>query len=169
VFGLSPIPEVATSEQLGLRPAMTLLGRVANVKRVPAGQGVSYWHTYTTSRSTKVALVPLGYADGRPWNAGNGGPVQLAGKRYQVAGRVCMDQIIIDLANPADQLDGDDADLVDVQAGDVAVLFGGDPGQPTAQDWADVAGTISYEIVTRIGPRVPRIYVGTAGTEVDHG
>jgi alanine racemase len=168
VFGLSPIPEVATSEKLGLRPAMTLLGRVANVKRVPAGQGISYWHTYTTSRSTKVALVPLGYADGLPWNAGNGGPVQLAGKRYQVAGRVCMDQIIVDLAN---QVDGEapESDLVDVQAGDVAVLFGGAPGQPTAQDWADVAGTISYEIVTRIGPRVPRIYVGTAGTDTDHG
>ena len=77
-----------------------------------------------------------------------------------------MDQFVIDLANQPDGVDpGALGGLADVQPGDVAVLFGGAPGAPTAQDWADAAGTISYEIVSRIGPRVPRIYVGTAGTD----
>jgi len=165
VFGLSPIPELASAAELGLRPAMTLLGRVANVKRVQAGQGVSYGHTYTTSRPTTVVLLPIGYADGLPRHASNNGPVQLGGQRHRIAGRVCMDQFVIDLANQPDGEDpGDHAALADVQAGDVAVLFGGAPGQPTAQDWAEAAGTISYEIVTRIGPRIPRIYSGG-----DHG
>jgi alanine racemase len=96
-----------------------------------------------------VGLVPLGYADGVPRNAGNVGPVLAAGRRRVVAGRVCMDQLVLDL--------GDDP----AAAGDEVVLFGpGDAGEPTAQDWADATGTISYEIVTRIGARVPRRYVG---------
>ena len=175
IFGLSPFPQLASSAELGLRPAMTLLARVANVKSVPAGEGVSYWHTYTTTRPTRLALLPLGYGDGLPRQAGNTGPVEIGGRRHRVAGQICMDQIVVDLSERTD--DGTD-ELADVQPGDVAVLFGGDPGQPTAQEWADLVGTISYEIVTRIGPRVPRIYVGTAGTagyvgtagtEHDHG
>jgi alanine racemase len=170
VYGLSPVPERAGSADLGLRPAMSLLSRVALVKRVGAGEGVSYGHTYTTSRPTTAVLLPIGYGDGLPRHAGNNGPVQLGGRRHRIAGRVCMDQFVIDLANQPDGLDPRDTEaLADVQPGDVAVLFGGAPGQPTAQDWAEAAGTISYEIVTRIGPRVPRIYVGTAGTEHDHG
>ena len=165
VYGLSPVPDLATSAELGLRPAMTLLGRVAHVKHVAAGQGISYGHTYTTRRPTTVALLPIGYADGLPRHAGDGGPVQLVGQRHRIAGRVCMDQFVIDLANQPDGVDLDDAaELADVQPGDVAVLFGGAPGQPTAQDWAEAAGTISHEIVSRLGPRIPRIYVGTAGT-----
>jgi alanine racemase len=152
VYGLSPIPELASARELGLRPAMTLLGRVAQVKALPAGHGISYGHAYTTSRPTRVALIPLGYADGLPRHAGNAGPVQLAGSRHVIAGRVCMDQVVVDL------MDG--TPDAAVSEGDVAVLFGtGDDGGPTAQDWADAAGTISYEIVTRIGPRVPRIHV----------
>jgi alanine racemase len=149
VYGLSPVPHLATAAELGLRPAMTLLGRVALVKRVPAGSGVSYGHEHTTSGPSWLALLPLGYADGLPRHAGGTGPVQLAGRRYRVAGRVCMDQVVVDLG------DGDP----EVVAGDVAVLFGdGQDGSPTAQDWADAAGTISYEIVTRLGPRVSRVY-----------
>jgi alanine racemase len=149
VYGLSPIPETT----FGLRPAMTARARVAQTKRVPAGQGVSYGLTYVTPRETTLALVPLGYADGVPRAASNAGPVQLGGKRRTVAGRVCMDQIVLDV--------GDDH----VERGDVATLFGpGDDGGPTADDWAAVAGTINYEIVTRFGsPRVPRVYDGTAG------
>jgi alanine racemase len=172
VYGLSPVPDLATAAELGLRPAMTLLSRVANVKQVQAGQGVSYGHTYLTSRPTTVALLPIGYADGLPRHAGNNGPVQLAGQRHRVAGRVCMDQFVIDLANQPDGVDlAAAADLAEVRPGDVAVLFGGAPGQPTAQDWADAAGTISYEIVSRVGPRVPRMYTGSTSTEtaVDHG
>jgi len=154
VYGLSPIPHVAGSAQLGLRPAMTLSANVVLAKRVPAGSGVSYGHVYTTERETTLALVPLGYADGVPRNAGNAAPVHVAGRRRTIAGRVCMDQFVLDL--------GDD----DVGPGSEVVLFGaGDDGEPTAQDWADATGTISYEIVTRVGPRVPRVYVGGSGSE----
>lgn len=156
VYGLSPVPELASSADLGLRPAMTMLARVANVKDVAAGEGISYGHAYTTTSDTVAALIPAGYADGLPRHAGNAGPVQLGGRRYRIAGRVCMDQVVIDLGRVGD------GGFQDVEAGDVVTLFGAEPG-PTAQDWAEAAGTISYEIVTRIGPRVPRIHVDTDG------
>jgi alanine racemase len=150
VYGLSPVPDDSVVSGW-LRPAMTLRARVALSKRVPAGAGVSYGHEYTTSAPTTLALVPLGYADGVPRNAGNTAEVFLGGKRRRIAGRVCMDQFVLDV--------GDDP----VVEGDEIVLFGpGDNGEPTAQDWADALGTISYEIVSRIGPRVPRTYVGAA-------
>jgi alanine racemase len=148
VYGLSPVPHVAGPAHYGLRPAMTLAADLVLVKRVPAGSGVSYGHTYTTDRETSLGLVPLGYADGVPRNASNLGPVLAAGRTRTVAGRVCMDQLVLDL--------GDDPATV----GDEVVLFGtGEDGGPTAQDWAEATGTISYEIVTRIGPRVPREYL----------
>ena len=151
VYGLSPVPEVGGPSAYGLRPAMTLAADVVLVKRVPAGSGVSYGHTYTTEKETTLGLVPLGYADGVPRAAGNLGPVLAAGRTRTVAGRVCMDQLVLDL--------GDD----DVAVGDEVVLFGpGDDGGPTAQDWAAATGTISYEIVTRVGPRVPRVYVDSS-------
>ncbi|HEY2671491.1 MAG TPA: alanine racemase [Rugosimonospora sp.] len=151
VYGLSPV----RGEGFGLRPAMTVRGRVAVAKRVPAGEGVSYGHTYTTTGPTTLAVVPLGYGDGVPRHASNSGPVLLGGRRRTVAGRVCMDQIVLDC--------GDDP----VRAGDVATLFGpGDQGEPTADDWADAVGTINYEIVTRIGGvRVPRRYDGEVRNE----
>jgi alanine racemase len=143
VYGLSPV-----AEGFGLTPAMTLRAAAAGVKRVRAGEGVSYGHEYTTSRETTLVLVPLGYADGVPRHASNVGPVWVNGARFTVAGRVCMDQIVIDVGDLA------------VEPGDPVVLFGpGRDGEPTAQDWADAVGTIHYEIVTRIGPRVARTYV----------
>ncbi|MDT0304377.1 alanine racemase [Streptomonospora wellingtoniae] len=143
-YGLSPIPGLAGT---GLRPAMTLRAAVALVKRVPAGSGVSYGHRYTTERAASLALVPLGYGDGVPRAATNVGPVQVGGRRRTVSGTVCMDQFMVDI--------GDDTLGTDAEA----VLFGpGGDGEPTAQDWADVLGTIPYEIVTRISPRVPRVY-----------
>jgi alanine racemase len=130
---------------------MSLLGRIAQVKEVPAGQGISYGLTYTTDAATTLALLPLGYGDGLPRQASDTGPVWLAGRRVTVVGRVCMDQVVLDLHELTDS----------VQVGDVAVLFGpGEQGEPTAQDWAAAADTISYEIVTRLGTRVPRHYVG---------
>ena len=149
-YGLSPIPDYDVP---GLRPAMTLRARVALTKRVPAGSGVSYGHRYVTDRETTLALVPLGYADGVPRAAGNKGPVLLGGRKRVIAGTVCMDQFVIDV--------GDD----DVAAGEYAVLFGDPsehPGVPSAQDWAQALDTIPYEIVTRVGVRVPREYVGGA-------
>ena len=144
VYGHSPIPRAGT---FGLRPAMTLTARVALTKRVAAGSGVSYGHTYHTPAETTLALIPAGYGDGVPRHGSNALEVLAAGRRRRIAGRVCMDQFVIDM--------GDD----DISAGDEVILFGpGDHGEPTAQDWADAIGTISYEIVTRIGPRVPRAY-----------
>jgi alanine racemase len=158
VYGLSPVPDLGGPEAFGLRPAMTLTARAALVKRVPAGSGVSYSHRYTTTRETSLLLVPLGYADGIPRAASSRGPVLAAGAVRQVAGRVCMDQFVLDI--------GDDA----AAAGDPVVLFGpGDAGEPTAQDWADAADTIHYEITTRLGVRVPRVYVGTAGRALGDG
>jgi alanine racemase len=149
VYGLSPGPEVGAASDLGLTPAMTLASQLALVKRVPAGHGVSYGHRYTTTADTTLALVPAGYADGVPRHLTNVGEVAVNGKRYRIAGTVCMDQFMLDV--------GDDT----VTAGDDVVLFGpGAAGEPTATDWADAIGTINYEIVTRVGARVPRTYEG---------
>lgn len=151
VYGLSPVPGLGDPASYGLRPAMTVRSRVALVKRVGAGQGVSYGHTYTTAEPTTLALVPLGYADGVPRHASGAGPLSVGGRRHSVAGRVCMDQVVVDLG----------PDGGDVREGDEVVLFGpGDDGEPTAQDWAEAAGTISYEIVARMSSRLPRRYTG---------
>jgi alanine racemase len=153
-YGLAPAPRLAGSRELGLRPAMTLTARLALTKNVPAGAGVSYSHRYTTPAATTLGLVPLGYADGVPRAAGNAAQVLVRGAalsvRRAISGVVCMDQFVVDLGGEHDGA---------FVAGDEVVLFGpGDDGEPTAQDWADALGTISYEIVTRIGPRVPRVY-----------
>ena len=138
---------------------MRLEADLAVVKAVPAGHGVSYAHAYVTPQDTVLGLVPLGYADGVPRHASGtasaaGGPLQVGGRRLGVAGRVCMDQLMVDLGPGA-------AEVV----GDTVVLFGpGTHGEPTAEDWARAAGTISYEIITRVGARVPRVHVG-AGPE----
>jgi alanine racemase len=154
-YGLSPFGRALSSEELDLRPAMTLRARLASVKRVPAGVGVSYGHTWTTPVPTTLGLIPLGYGDGIPRHASGTGPVQAAGARRTIVGRICMDQFVIDL--------GDDT----AEVGDEAVLFGpGDAGEPTADDWADAAQTINYEIVTRLGARVPRRYVDSQAREV---
>jgi alanine racemase len=148
VYGLSPIPQQSTAAELGLRPAMTLVSTVALTKRVPAGSGVSYLHRYRTPSDTTLALVPLGYADGVPRSATNTAQVLLGGARRAIAGTVCMDQFVLDVGSDA------------VEAGDEVLLFGpGTAGEPTAQDWADWLVTINYEIVTRVGARVPRTYV----------
>jgi alanine racemase len=165
VYGLSPFPDRATSAELALRPAMRLEASLSVVKPAPEGQGVSYGHDYVTPRPTHLGVVPIGYADGIPRHAGNLGPVQVRGRTFRVAGRICMDQFVVDLGAEL-PVDGDA-----VEAGETVVLFGtGEDGGPTAQDWADAAGTISYEIVTRVGSRVPREYVdpwaarGTGGS-----
>lgn len=151
VYGLSPVPDLGRPEDYGLREAMRLTARLSLVKRVRAGQGVSYGHTWTADRDTVIGLVPMGYADGIPRSASNLGPVQVGGGPHTpMAGRVCMDQIMIDLG----------PDFAG-SAGDDVVIFGrGVDGEPTAQDWAEAAGTINYEIVTRMAPRAARRYVG---------
>ena len=146
-YGLTPF-EQGEAVAAPLRPAMQLSASIVSVKRVPAGSGVSYGHTYVTSEETTLALVPLGYADGIPRHASGAGPVSINGHRYRVCGRIAMDQFVVDVGDAP------------VSVGDRAVLFG-DPatGVPTADEWAAAAGTINYEIVTRIGPRVARRYL----------
>lgn len=147
MYGISPVPQVGGPADFGLRPVMTLAARLASVKQVPGGHGVSYGHHYVTPGPTTLALVPLGYGDGVPRHASGTGPVLVAGKWRTVAGRVAMDQFVVDLGGDA------------ASAGDEVLLFGpGDRGEPTAEDWARACGTIAYEIVTRIGGRVPRVY-----------
>ncbi|MHC6230245.1 alanine racemase [Arthrobacter sp. MMS24-T111] len=149
IYGLSPF-EGQTSAELGLRPAMTLRTLVSQCKGVPAGQGVSYGLHYRTREASTLALIPLGYADGVP-RVATGGPVRVGGKTYPVVGRIAMDQMVIDLGPEAR-----DSSLLGAEA----VLFGnGADGGPTADDWAQAAGTINYEIVTRISPRVPRRFI----------
>ncbi|MEU3410024.1 MULTISPECIES: alanine racemase [unclassified Streptomyces] len=148
MYGVSPSPELGTPADFGLRPVMTLSASLALVKHVPGGHGVSYGHHYVTPGETTLGLVPVGYADGIPRHASGTGPVLVDGKWRTVAGRVAMDQFVVDLG-------GDEPPV-----GTEAVLFGpGDRGEPTAEDWAQACGTIAYEIVTRIGTRVPRVYV----------
>ncbi|MEU5659923.1 alanine racemase [Streptomyces sp. NPDC047737] len=147
MYGISPSPELGTPADFGLRPVMTLAASVALVKQVPQGHGISYGHHYTTTAETTLALVPVGYADGIPRHASGRGPVLVGGAVRTIAGRVAMDQFVVDL------------DGASLAAGAEAVLFGpGDRGEPSAEDWAVAADTIAYEIVTRIGGRVPRVY-----------
>jgi alanine racemase len=138
-----------------LRPAMTLTAPVVAVRTVPDGARVGYGHAHTTSGPTRLALLPLGYADGVPRAASGRAEVLLGGRRCPVAGLVSMDQTVVDTTA-----------LPDVAPGDTAVLFGpGDAGEPTPADWARWAGTIPHEIVTGVGSRVRRLTVPTAGTQ----
>ncbi|GIG26895.1 alanine racemase [Cellulomonas denverensis] len=151
LYGLSPVPQVGGPADFGLVPAMTLEAEFATVKQLPAGHGMSYSHHYVTPVDTTVGVVPLGYGDGIPRHASGvdgapGAPVAVGGRELAIAGRVCMDQFMVDLGPGAAEV-----------AGDRVTLFG--PGGPSAEDWARAAGTISYEIVTRLGARVPRVYV----------
>ncbi|WP_433265721.1 alanine racemase [Actinosynnema sp. CS-041913] len=143
VYGLNPVPE-----PFDLRPVMTFRSSVAFAKRIPAGESVSYGLSWTAKSDTTLALVPVGYADGVPRSLSHRMHVWVAGRRRPVVGRVCMDQVVVDC--------GDDV----VAEGDEVVLFGtGAHGEPTAREWADITGTIDYEIVTGMyRPRVARTY-----------
>jgi alanine racemase len=142
-YGVAMIDE---HRRLGLRPAMRLAGQVIQVKKLPAGHGVGYDHTYTTSSDTTMAVVPLGYGDGIPRSASSEGPVSIDGKRFSIAGRVSMDQVSIDVGDAK------------VRRGDWVVFFG-DPnnGEPSVAEWAKIASTIPYEILTGVGSRVRRV------------
>lgn len=144
-YGLDPAPG---HTDVDLHPAMTVRARLGLVKQVHPGDGVSYGHTWRARTGTRLGLVPAGYGDGIPRHAGNRAEVWVAGARRPVRGRICMDQFMVDL------------DAAEVAAGDPVELFGtGHDGAPTAQDWAVACDTINYEIVTRIGGRLARVYV----------
>ncbi len=146
VYGLSPVPELG---DMGLIPAMTVKCAVALVKSIRAGEGVSYGHTWTAERDTNLALMPIGYADGLFRSLGGRLEVLINGRRRPGVGRICMDQFMVDLGPGP----------LDVAEGDEAILFGpGTRGEATAQDWADLLGTIHYEVVTSPRGRITRTY-----------
>ena len=142
-YGLAP---TTSHLELGLTPAMRFESSIVNVKRLAAGDGVSYNFLWTAPTETTVALVAAGYADGIPRAATSRAEVEIAGVRYPVVGRIAMDQIVVDVGDAP------------VDAGDPVGIWG-DPtgGTPSVSDWADWADTISYDIVTGIGNRVTRI------------
>jgi alanine racemase len=146
VYGLSPVPALG---DMGLIPAMTVKCAVALVKSIRAGESVSYGHTWTAHRDTNLALLPIGYADGVFRSLGGCLDVLINGRRRAGVGRICMDQFVVDLG----------PGQLDVAEGDEAILFGpGTSGEPTAQDWADLLGTIHYEVVTSPRGRITRTY-----------
>ncbi|MBF4582075.1 alanine racemase [Curtobacterium sp. VKM Ac-2865] len=148
LYGI-PGADGVSAADLGLEPVMTVTASVAKTKRVPVGTGVSYDYTYRTDDETTLALVPFGYADGVPRSAQGRVEVAINGKRYPIAGRVAMDQFLVDV--------GDD----DVQVGDTVVLFGtGERDEMTVLEWGAALDTIGEEIVCRIGARVNRVYSG---------
>ena len=155
LYGLSPFSD-HHSKEYGLRPAMTATAHVTQVKRVPAGEGVSYGYLHRTATETTLALIPVGYAEGLPRNASGNASVAINGKTYAISSRIAMDQFVIDVGND------------DVNAGDLVTIFG-DPasGVPSADDLAAAADTINYEIVTRMGGRFKRTYLGRSDASLD--
>lgn len=145
LYGLSPFSDNRAKE-FGLKPVMCAEGTVVQTKRVAAGEGVSYGYLYRTARETTLALIPIGYAEGIPRNATGKAEVCINGKRYPILSRIAMDQFVVDVGDAS------------VSPGDRVVIFG-DCG-PTADDLATAAETINYEIVTRIGGRFVREFIG---------
>jgi alanine racemase len=140
--------ELTDGAPAGVVPVMTVTAPVLSVKRVAEGHGVSYGFVYRVRRETTLALVPLGYADGIPRAATGSGHMTVNGSRYPIAGRVAMDQVVLDVGD------------ADVAPGDRAVAFGpGLEAEPTAADWAFWTGSTAGEILARIGRRVPRRYI----------
>ena len=160
IYGYSPVPDRG---DFGLVPAMTLETSISLIKPIPAGQGVSYNHTWSAPQDTVLGVVPAGYADGVPRVLSGNLSVHVNGRLFPSVGRICMDQLVVDLG----------PDGGGVQEGDRAVLFGpasagsGAP-VPSAKDWADGSGTIDYEIISRVGSRAVRRYVNDPTGEM-HG
>jgi alanine racemase len=148
IYGLTPdVDNLGASESLGLKPVMQLRAKLHLVKTVPANSPVGYGATAHTTAETKLGVVAMGYADGIPRIAKDAG-VFINGKKAPIIGRVSMDQFVVDL--------GADSTAV---SGEWVIVFGdGSHGEYTADDWGAASLSINYEIVTRIGPRVPRIY-----------
>ena len=143
LYGGSPLNDL-TAADLGLMPAMTLCSELISVKQVAAGQGIGYGYTFVTDRPMRVGVVACGYADGYPRHAPTGTPVSVAGRQTRILGRVSMDMIMVDLS-----------DMADVGVGAKVVLWG-EQG-PTADEVAKAAGTISYELLSGVTARVPRL------------
>ncbi|HHV27135.1 MAG TPA: alanine racemase [Tissierellia bacterium] len=148
IYGLYPSDEV-DKEKVSLKPAMTLKAKISHLKEVPEGTGISYGQIFVTKRKSKIATIPIGYADGFTRLLTSKAEVAIKGKRAPIVGKICMDQCMIDVT-----------DIEDVKVGDEVVLFGdGSNGVPHIDEVAEKLGTINYEIVCMVGRRVPRVYI----------
>ena len=149
LYGMHPSGEVDPDRIGGIRPVMSFKTHVVFVKTVPAGTPVSYGCTYVTSRETRIATLAVGYADGLPRLWSGKGKVLIGGREAPIIGRICMDQCMVDVT-----------DLSGVAVGDTATLFGVDGDAVLSADsLAESIGTIGYELICNINPRVPRVYV----------
>lgn len=147
IYGLYPNKEA--KKAVVLKPALSWKARIALIKEVPIGSGVSYCHTFVTQKPTRLALVPLGYADGLKRALSNKGEFLIGGQRVSIVGRVCMDQVMVDVTG-----------VENVKVGDEVVIIGPQgKEQITAEELAEKLETINYEIVSTIGPRVRRVYI----------
>ena len=147
LYGLSPSQKLA--ERLDLRPAMKIKSVVAQVKTIEAGTPVSYGGTFVSDKPMRIATVPIGYADGYSRSLSNRAYMTIHGKKAPVVGRVCMDQVMVDVS-----------DIGGVRSGDeVTVIGDGTDGSMTFDDVAAMVGTINYELVCLVGKRVPRVYI----------
>lgn len=145
LYGL--YPSASMERYIDLKPALALKTRITFLKDIPPNTPISYGRTYVTKTPTRIGILPIGYADGYSRHLSNIGEVLIHGKRCKVIGAICMDHTIVDVKG------------VEVNVGDEVVLIGGSGrGRITAEELARKAGTISYEIVSRIGPRIPRVY-----------
>lgn len=149
MYGYYPSETVRLSNKVDLIPMASLFSTVAAVKEYEVGESIGYNRTYTTSKKTKVAVIAIGYADGYPIQLSNKGYVKIKGKKAKILGKVCMDQTMVDVS-----------DLEDIELGDPVLLYGRDKyGELPIYEVAELAGTIVYDLICRIGMRVPRIYI----------
>ena len=148
MYGMYPSDEVK-KEKVELFPALDLKSHVTMVKEIPAGEKVSYGGTFTTTRTTKLATVSVGYGDGYPRALSSKGYVLVRGQKAPIVGRVCMDQMMVDVT-----------DIENVTRADIVTLIGKDgDAEITVEEIAALAGTFNYEFVCGIGKRVPRVYI----------
>ncbi|MFA5114934.1 MAG: alanine racemase [Candidatus Omnitrophota bacterium] len=144
IYGLYPREKL----RIDLKPVLSLKTRVVYFKKVPRGFGISYGHTYVTARGTTIVTLPIGYGDGYPRNLSNAAPVLIKGRRFTLSGRVCMDQVMVDVGD------------LKVKIGDEAVLIGSQgKDKISSEELSVLSGTIPYEIVCGLGSRVPRVYL----------
>jgi len=144
IYGLYPKENL----KINLKPVLSLKTKVIFVKKVPAGCGISYGHEYVTQRPTRIVTLPIGYGDGYPRNLSNKAPVLIGGKRFRICGRICMDQIMVDVGNTPVRIE-DEVVLIGTQG----------KNRITAEELAELSGTIPYEIVCGLGSRIPRVSV----------
>lgn len=144
IYGLYPKEGLS----IKLKPVLSLKTRVIFIKQVGPGYGISYGRTYITRRTSRIVTLPIGYGDGYPRNLSNLAYLLISGRRFQISGRICMDQIMVDVGSFKPKI------------GDEVVLIGSQGREKiTVEELANLSGTISYEIVCGLGSRIPRVYL----------